>query len=228
MDFVQGDLSGIQNFIFQTVIPEQARKGTAKHLSGRSFWLTLLLDAVCEEIKEKCGLFEPSVLWNTGGKFLILAPNTKVNQGVINLISKNLNEDLLQNLGGILNVNIAMCEAEKEKIQDLPEIIDQLAPLSAVKKKQKFLECGLSFEIMETEKPISQYCNVCGTLISGDGCKACDKYKDIGTKIARAQWLSRGKDLPISFDDFGLFTSYDLIRRMHAPGNYEIHAINST
>ncbi|HWQ66892.1 MAG TPA: type III-A CRISPR-associated protein Cas10/Csm1 [Methanospirillum sp.] len=225
---VQGDLSGIQNFIFQTVVPEQARKGTAKRLRGRSFWLTLLMDAICEEIKEQCGLFETSVLWNTGGKFLILVPNTGKNQTRIETISRKVNELLLRRHGGNLSISIAMLKATADEIKTFSATLDRLASLSAAKKKQKFLECGLSFEVTGIERPLSQYCSVCGVLMSGDECRVCSGYRDIGTKIARAQWLIRGKNLPIHFSDLGLAASYDLLSREPAPGDYEVYSINDT
>ncbi len=225
---VQGDLSGIQDFIFRTIVPEQARKGTAKRLRGRSFWLTLMLDAVCEEIKKSCQLYENSVLWNTGGKFLILVPNSRANRDNITVISRRVNDHLLHRLSGTLYVGITALETGTDELKDFAALTDRLAGLSAAKKKQKFLECGLSFDVAGSEQPLSRYCPVCGSLLSGDDCQECEQFRSIGTKIARAKWLVRGRNLPVSFERYGLSTSYDFQIKEPESGDYELFAINNT
>lgn len=225
---VQGDLSGIQNFIFSTIIPEQARKGTAKRLRGRSFWLTLFMDAVAEEIKAECSLFEPSVLWNTGGKFLILAPNTKKNQDQIAFVSRKVNELLLRKFGGLLNLALVVHPVDKDGIRSFAKAIDELAVLNAEKKKQKFLDCGLHFGAEDEEWPLSEFCSICGVHHYQEKCPECLGYAEIGTKIARAKWMLKGEGLDIGFLDYGLQTSYDLVSSLQADTKAQVITFNST
>lgn len=225
---IQGDVSGIQQFIFSTVIPEQARKGTAKRLRGRSFWISLLTDAIAQEIKGECGLFEPAILWNTGGRFLILAPNTGKNRERVAHISRKVNELLLRRYGGLLSCIIVAHPTNDEEIQQFARALDKLAVLTAIKKKQKFLECGIGFNPEGEERPISDFCETCGTQRTKDTCTVCDLHLEIGTKIARAQWMSRGEGLPISFNDIGLKASYDLTSEMPADDGVEVFHINDT
>ncbi|WP_449573582.1 type III-A CRISPR-associated protein Cas10/Csm1 [Methanospirillum sp.] len=225
---VQGDLSGIQNFIFATVIPEQARKGTAKRLRGRSFWLSLFMDAVAEEIIAECNLFEPSVLWNTGGKFLILVPNTKKNQEQISYVGRKINELLLRKYGGLLSLGLVTLPVDKAGIRSFSKSMDELAVLSAEKKKQKFLDCGLHFGVEDEERPLNEFCNVCGIHYKGPQCPECLRFAEIGTKIARAKWMVKGEGLSIKFSDLGLRTSYDLVPSVLADTKAQVITLNST
>ncbi|MDD1730333.1 MAG: type III-A CRISPR-associated protein Cas10/Csm1, partial [Methanospirillum sp.] len=181
-----------------------------------------------EEIKAKCNLFEPSVLWNTGGKFLILVPNTKKNQERISYISRKVNELLLRKYGGLLSLALVIHPVDKAGIQSFSKVLDELAVLSAEKKKQKFLDCGLHFGAEDEERPLSEFCNICGTHHDQAKCPQCLRFTDIGTKIARAKWLMKGEGLRISFSDLGLQTSYDLVSSLPADLKSQVITLNST
>ncbi len=71
---VGGDISGIQNFIYSISSPEEARKGMAKRVRGRSFYLNLLNDAISTHIISRLKLPQTNLLWCGGGHFTILAP----------------------------------------------------------------------------------------------------------------------------------------------------------
>lgn len=68
---VGGDFSGIQKYIYQIV-----SKHAGKNLKGRSFYLTLLSDAVVRRLLRDLGLGRTSIVYNSGGCFYLLAPNT--------------------------------------------------------------------------------------------------------------------------------------------------------
>lgn len=68
---IGADLSGIQAYIYQIV-----SKHAGKNLKGRSFYLRMLADAVVRYLLEKLRLYQANVVYNSGGGFYILAPNT--------------------------------------------------------------------------------------------------------------------------------------------------------
>lgn len=88
---IGGDLSGIQNYIYKIV-----SKHAAKNLKGRSFYLRLLSDAIVRYILKKLNLYQANIIYNSGGSFYILAPNTPTNrenlQSAIHYIEKHLFE----------------------------------------------------------------------------------------------------------------------------------------
>lgn len=67
---IGADISGIQNYIYK--ISSKA----AKNLKGRSFYLRLLTDSVVRYMLKELELFQANVIYNSGGGFYILAPNT--------------------------------------------------------------------------------------------------------------------------------------------------------
>jgi len=68
---IEGDFSGIQSFIYGV-----SGKGTLKYLRARSAYLELIGWDVVFEILRRLHLTRANVLFNAGGHFLVIAPNT--------------------------------------------------------------------------------------------------------------------------------------------------------
>ncbi len=68
---IGADLSGIQSYIYQIV-----SKYAGRNLKGRSFYLRLLSDAVVRYLLRELRLFQANVVYNSGGGFYLIAPNT--------------------------------------------------------------------------------------------------------------------------------------------------------
>lgn len=66
---ISGDISGIQEFIFN--VPS---KGAAKTLKARSFYVQMLADVCAQKVLDKLHLKPTNLLYNGGGQFYILAP----------------------------------------------------------------------------------------------------------------------------------------------------------
>lgn len=210
---IEGDLSGIQNFIFDVASPADARKGMAKRLRGRSFWLGLLTRAVSDVLLQKAELSPANLLWNTGGKFVILAPNTPEMRSFVLQLERSVNAGLLSEYQGKLYLAFGMLEFGKERFAEsfdclLGELGDQIAE----KKLRKFAECDLSFDAIGGVVSKEAFCPVCGVKLMEGKCPACSLYEDIGRKIAFSQYLvcGAGKVYPFDFSRIGLDVSYDL------------------
>ena len=72
--FVQGDLFGIQDFIFAA--GGETTKRAAKLLRGRSLYVTLLAECAALRVLDELALPPTSQIVNAAGKFQIIAPNT--------------------------------------------------------------------------------------------------------------------------------------------------------
>lgn len=68
---VGADFSGIQAYIYNIV-----SKYAGKNLKGRSFYIRLLSDAIVRYILRKLNLPRANVIYNSGGGFYLIAPNT--------------------------------------------------------------------------------------------------------------------------------------------------------
>lgn len=72
---VSGDISGIQDFIFN--VPS---KGAAKTLKARSFFVQMLADVCVQKIQAKLDLKPANLLYNGGGQFYFLVPKCRANE----------------------------------------------------------------------------------------------------------------------------------------------------
>lgn len=69
---IGGDMSGIQSYIYQIV-----SKYAGKNLKGRSFYIRILSDAVVRYLLRELHLFRANVVYDSGGSFYLIAPNTE-------------------------------------------------------------------------------------------------------------------------------------------------------
>ena len=114
---IKGDISGIQNFLYQIV-----SDGAANQLRGRSFYLQLLTEAIAHWVLKQLELPITNLLLASGGHFYILAPDTASRAQLDALrqtISQNLwtlhNGDISCILAGI---SIKAGDFEAEKFSD--------------------------------------------------------------------------------------------------------------
>lgn len=98
--FITGDITGIQNFIFniETINP----KGLSKELRGRSFFVGLLGTIISLKILYELDLPPTSKIIDAGGKFIILAPNTESTKKKIKEISEIIIREVILFTGGSL------------------------------------------------------------------------------------------------------------------------------
>lgn len=226
---VQGDLSGIQQFIFGVSTPEAARKGMAKRLRGRSFWLSLLADAACQEMIKASAVCEANVLWNTGGNFLLLLPNNARTREAVEMISSSVNEGLLNETDGGLYLAVGTLAFPEEEIKDFAGCLERLHFETSRKKLRKFSECNLTAETYGDARDIEGFCPICEHPLSDSrSCPLCTQHEDIGRDLAHAKFFNRGRNLDFGFSEYGLSSSYALTDDpIREPENFTA-AINST
>jgi len=83
-----GDVSGIQNFIYNI----HSRKA-AVALKGRSFYLNLVVEKITEYLLQKTETTLANIVYSSGGKFFLLLPNTeKVRSELKNAESRIITE----------------------------------------------------------------------------------------------------------------------------------------
>lgn len=103
--FVGGDLSGIQNFLYNI-----SSKKAAVSLKGRSCYLQLYMENVCSKIENavnQAGAKNTEVIYNSGGKFYLLTDNTEAIRTAIDQCTKPVQEDLWQEHRGQLAISVS-------------------------------------------------------------------------------------------------------------------------
>ncbi len=112
-----GDLSGIQKYIYHI-----KSKHAAKNLKGRSFLLHLITTTVVRKILDETGLYQAHVIYNSGGGFFMLLPNTDEIKQKLENIEAEVEKELLEKFGGKLylatgQVPFSMPEVFNKQIQ---------------------------------------------------------------------------------------------------------------
>jgi len=211
---IEGDFSGIQNFIFNVQSSDEARKGMSKRLRGRSFWLTLLSDSIVAKIVEGIGISEMNVLWNTGGHFLIIAENNTQNISQLIEFKKQINEELIKIYNFELFLSINSLECSKEELQDFSSLKSNISFENNKLKRQEFIDQIKDIKtykfapIPNENTKISQHCPVCSRFIKEDNqtrCKSCRNEESLGQEIAKARYIIRTKGKPGQNDPFEIF-----------------------
>ena len=98
---IKGDISGIQNFIYQ--VPSD---GAARELRGRSFYLQLLTESIAHWVLRSFELPTTNLLLASGGHFYILAPYSEAKEK-LDTLRQNISKKLWELHNGELSCNIA-------------------------------------------------------------------------------------------------------------------------
>ena len=107
--FIQGDLFGIQDFIFAS--GGATTKRAAKLLRGRSFFVTLITECAALRVLDALSLPPTSQIVNAAGKFQIIAPNTERVIAKLRQVRKDLDEWFLHHTFGQSGIGIAWTPA---------------------------------------------------------------------------------------------------------------------
>lgn len=106
---IGADFSGIQSYIYQIV-----SKYAGKNLKGRSFYLSLLSDAVVRYLLKEMQLFQANVVFNSGGSFYLLAPNIEFTRTKLKQCIQTIEKKLFKAHGTSLFLAIDSLELSKD------------------------------------------------------------------------------------------------------------------
>ena len=212
---IGGDLSGIQNFIFSHFRTLESDKKAAKRLRGRSFYVTLLMDAVVRYIQKELELYDFSILWTSGGNFVVLAPNLEENKKKLEQIKEDINSELYRKYGN-LYLSISWEEGTSEDIKNFSKFLDRLYEKIEEEKNKKYFSTQEILKNSMIEVPPKEICFICGRNKGFEKeerfiCKYCEELENIGDKIRKAKYLVINPDLEADIT-FDIGISYKLSR----------------
>lgn len=108
---IGADLSGIQSYIYQVV-----SKYAGKNLKGRSFYIRLLSDTIVRYLVKKLKLYQANVVYNSGGGFYIIAPNTEFVRTELSNAIQEIEKKVFEAHGTSLFVAIDSVEVSKNAL----------------------------------------------------------------------------------------------------------------
>lgn len=122
---VVGDLSGIQNYIFD--IANIGIGGVAKRLRSRSFYLSALVEAISHKLVHDFRLPLTNIVMSSGGKFYVLLPNLPQSQEKIEEFQRDLDRWSVSHWGGELVVNLAQLEFSGLAFNNFGQILGEIS-----------------------------------------------------------------------------------------------------
>ena len=191
---IQGDISGIQDFIFSQ--GSETQDHAAKILRGRSFFISLFSECAALKILETLGLPSTSQIINAAGHFMIVAPNTKDVIEKLQEIKKEIETWFYNELYAVSNIAIAWKSAGKKDFTSRNfEILQKELHLSLEKAKMsQFDLCKNTYSpvFYDFVEHCSEVCEYDGRFpVDGNKktCSLCSDIKNIGDGLAKNNYI---------------------------------------
>lgn len=137
---MEGDISGIQKFIFQVTEGEETKKHVSKILRGRSFYINVLIDFMSKYIVRRLGLTISNILYCGGGKFQLLLPNTDRTISTLEEIKLEIQKYLYKNYKTKLGLVLSYIEIDEKGIMNYSDSIVKLQEENVIDKNRKFID----------------------------------------------------------------------------------------
>jgi len=210
---VSGDISGIQNFIYRISSPQEAQKGMSKRLRGRSLYLNLINDAVLSRIIKDLELTLANVLFEGGGHFIAIVPNTTQAREKLDEIRSEANNLFMDKFNAELYLALSTVPCSGSDLENFGEIMEKLAYENLKDKRRKFQ--GLLDKIFHDEPNVPyKTCSVCGGENQNDEefCSECLSHEELGRKIANAEYLIKvytAYKEPFDFHEIGVAYKFE-------------------
>jgi len=179
---IGADFSGIQSYLYQIV-----SKYAGKNLKGRSFFLRILSDAVVRYLLKELDLFQANIVYNSGGGFYLIAPNTEFVKEKLQEAIETIEEKFFASFDTTLFVAIESIPLSKEdlmhkdKKHNLGAIWDDLFKKRDKKKSCKFANL-IEKKYDKFFEPLMQGGDALRDVITGEEFndnEPPEKYKDI-------------------------------------------------
>ncbi len=211
---ISGDISGIQNYIFNI----KKSSFAAKTLRARSFQIQVLMENISGYILRKFALPVFCRILNAAGRFQILLPNTKKVKEELKKIKVEVEKSFKEQFFGELTFNISEpveFAGEDFKLDRFQhKVLDKLHEKIEVAKMKKLSTVLLSNEDFILDHEYKDFtsdqglCPLCEkhpiTTTKNDirVCKFCSCIVDIGTRLPKAKYILWDYDNFMSFPNF--------------------------
>ncbi len=209
--FINGDVSGIQDFIYMLSLTNV--KGASKILRARSFYIQAITEAIINYILDELKLLPTSCIMNAGGRFIILAPNVNSVKNRIEEIDKEISLWFYDKFSAVLTLNMTYdVEISGDDLmrENFVNVLATVQKSVEAKKRRKFFEIfkdgkrGFVFDSMFENLKKDGHCDYCGVypvekhFKDEEGeeikvCSICDDFVNIGRELTEVEAISYAK-----------------------------------
>ena len=236
---INGDISGIQDFIYRVSSPDDAQKDMSKRLRGRSLYLSLLCESITSRIIDDLRLDSSNVLFCGGGRFTIIAPNTNKTKKIIDEIDCLINNFFINEFNAELYLAVEFIDASNKDFKNFNNVLSKLNNKLSENKKHKFKKyLDNLFKERSDTCHVTDLCHVCGKPTSNESfCDSCNEHVNLGAAIANARYMIKytGEKIPgyTSFHNDLLnvgfiFLKDDKIPDLNSHSKFVVYSLNDT
>lgn len=188
---VDGDISGIQEFLFSLANV----KGVAKRLRGRSFFLSMLPHLVARAMLWEFEYPLCNLLYAGGGKFLLLLGYEEGIEERLKDFAKRVERSLIKAFGGKLGFVLSWVHTDMEGLtgKGFREVMKGLHERVSVQKSRKFSLTMGEFESLVEGKKGEALCPSCRWEMideSQEVCRWCEAFYDLGNALLKAKYVA--------------------------------------
>ena len=178
---VGGDLSGIQDFIYDII-----SKNAAKNLKGRSFYLQLIVNSILSRFLKELNLFKCNIIFDSGGGFNLLIPNLETVKNDLLGLEKEVSKQLFETHKTILSLGVDCLIVSYNDLYtaSVGELQEKLHKNLSSKKNRKHLN------------EVDNYDNLFGDQVEVGGLVARDVITgdEIGIEELHKAWFLNEED----------------------------------
>lgn len=198
--FIQGDFTGIQDFIFDA--GGVSNKFAAKILRAKSFFVSMATEAAAYAVCDEMNIPYSSIVLNAGGKFTIITGNTDREKDAINKVSGVINQRFNKLTFGQTRFNIASITfSPNELTGDGTEFGKLMDRLSRELEKQKLRPVVVKhvFDGYLEVRGGKDVCKICGKhwgeseVYDVMVCEHCKAFQNIGQQLVKAEYVQLSK-----------------------------------
>lgn len=188
---IQGDFSGIQQFIFD--FRGKSRKGAAKILRARSFYVAAASEAAAAMVCAEFGLSHLSIVLNAGGKFTVLAPNLPDSGARLEAVGNRINKAFYVRSYGQTRFNLAGVEASGRDFHrgrdGFGKLLTRMAAELETRKLKPYVEEPVFKSYLGLfEGKEAHVCPSCSYRPVSDPnrpCAECRRFRDLGAALVK-------------------------------------------
>ncbi len=214
--FVGGDLSGIQNFLYNI-----SSKKAALSLRGRSFFLDDYMKKVYKELVDQLSSKnEKNEIYNGGGKFYFITDDTEKNREEIEKFAKQKNKEIWEEHFGQLAINIAYIpfdyvengEKQRVKLENKSEgniglLFNAISEKFKKQKQQKFKDLILEdYDKFFEPIPVPEKVQVCD--VTGIETEKLERYGELKVLPSVRKQIEKGIEIKADEKNRNEFSDY--------------------
>jgi len=220
--FVEGDLGGIQAFLYESAAPSQTQEGSAQRLRGKSFFLDLAMRTLAERLRRDLELPACNILWCTGGHFSLLVPDTTPAREAVASFRGLADRWCWEEFLGDIDVALAAIPVGKADLEKVDLLLERAGRALGEEKHRRFAT-RLRDPRFWTLPLKNEVCRACGrdvdkavdfpagadTADAQKKCPRCREFEAYGQRLPRTDALAlvpyrEGEAGSVAFRSLGL------------------------